>query len=108
MIPAHIMEAARGDVHPLPQAEKLTPIMSGEIVVGFYRLRETGYGRCIGSVFVHPDYRRRGHALAAYAAIDGTLVACVRDDNVASIHLHERALFARWRRYQWGWWWRRS
>jgi hypothetical protein len=87
--------------------ERLLLIKLGLIPVGFYSPRETPMGTRIGPLFISPSFRRRGIALSIYRSIEGPLVACVRDDNPASVALHERADFVQWRRYAAGWWWRR-
>lgn len=107
-IPDEVISAARDEYHVvLTGVRRLTPIRYRGRVVGFYSPRRCAFGRRIGPLFVMPAFRRRGLALKAYASVRGPLVACVRDDNPASIALHERAGFRRWRRYAAGWWWRR-
>lgn len=87
---------------------RLEPIRSCGRVVGFYCPHEDKIGMRIGPIFVMPRFRRSGLAAAVYASIPGRLVACVREDNAASIALHEKAGFVRWKRYQAGWYWRRE
>ena len=107
-IPAEVIKAARSEyqVTDAPP-EELRPICLGKRVVGFYRPRMTHRGRSLGPIFVLPEYRRRGLALAVYRKEQGPLIACVRDDNPASAALHRRAGFHRWFRYAAGWWWKR-
>jgi hypothetical protein len=81
-----------------------TPIYYSGKIVGVYHPHSCKYGRRIGPIFVLPEYRGRGIALGIYNSISGELVACVRDDNIAGIRLHEAAGFIRFRRYQYGWW----
>lgn len=108
-IPAEVIESARKDPQVvLRPGMELWAIRCEGRVVGFYSPHECAYGRRIGPIFVLPEFRRRGLVLATYARLRGPLVACVRDDNEPSIRLHERAGFRRWRRYAWGWWWKRE
>lgn len=108
-IPERIIKEARRPEYKLLHVSRdgLIPILCDGEVAGFHRMRECAYGRRIGPLFIHPDYRRRGLALAVYASIDGPLVACIRHDNEPSRCLHERAGFKPWRRFRYGLWWRR-
>lgn len=108
-IPQDVLAAARREYQVLwrPGME-LRPIKLCERVVGFYCPHDSSNGRRLGPIFVLPEYRRRGLIVSLYASIPGPLVACVRDDSDASIALHERAGFVRWKRYSAGWWWRRE
>lgn len=107
MIPEYIIAEAKRPEYMLLHVTRsgLIPIRCDGEVAGFHRIRTCGFGKRIGPLFVHPNFRRRGLALATYASIEGPLVACVRDDNEASQRLHEKAGFARWRRFATGWWW---
>lgn len=85
------------------------PLLADGTVVGFVTPHETRRGWRLGPIFVLPAYRRRGLALAAYEARRHlSMVAFVADGNVASMALHERAGFARWRRGNGGWHMRRE
>jgi len=110
MVPIEVWEAARAEYHcvlgPLKR-EDVTPIRWRGKVVGFFRPHDCVHGCRIGPIFVAREFRGRGLAARVYAGIAGPLVACVRDDNPASVRLHEKAGFVRWRRYAAGWWWRR-
>lgn len=108
-IPDEVMRVARAEYQVvLNRVTELTPIRHHGKVVGFYRPHMAGNGTMrIGPIFVLPKYRRLGLVRRVYARISGPLIACVRDDNPNSIALHERAGFARWKRYAHGWWWRR-
>jgi RimJ/RimL family protein N-acetyltransferase len=58
---------------------------------------------------VLPEYRRLGLVLAYYDAHpDRECVAFAADNNPASIALHEKAGFSRWRRGARGWFFRRD
>lgn len=107
-IPKAVLDAGRADYQcVLRRGARLLPIMYRGRVVGFYSPHMTPMGRRIGPLFVLPEYRRLGLAFRAYTSVRGPLVACVRDDNRASVALHRSAGFRRWRRYASEWWWRR-
>jgi GNAT superfamily N-acetyltransferase len=107
-IPDSVIQAARNEYQVvLTSVDALKPIRCGRKVVGFYRPHTDKIGRRIGPIFVLPEHRGQGLAAKVYASIEGQLVACVRDDNPASVALHERSGFVRWKRYQAGWYWRR-
>lgn len=111
MVPRSLWEAARAEYHCVLSGvtcADVLPIRDGSKVVGFYHPHDCVYGRRVGPLFILPEYRGRGLALRTYARLRGPLVACVRDDNDASVRLHEKAGFVRWRRYAAGWWWRRG
>ena len=85
------------------------PVVCDGRVTGFYTPHTAACGsKRIGPVYIRPEYRGRGLALAVYASISGPMLACIEDSNEASIRLHERAGFVRWKRYSHGWYWRRS
>lgn len=110
MVPLEVWDAARREYHCVigkVRREDVWPVRHDGKVVGFYYPHDTKVGRRVGPLFVLPEYRGRGFAMRVYAKVRGPLVACVRDDNQASIRLHEKAGFVRWRRYAAGWWWRR-
>jgi hypothetical protein len=88
---------------------RLEPIAHDGEVVGFYRPHVGIYGRQIGPIFVMPTHRKHGLALAVYNSIDGQLYARIDEENVASVRLHERAMFTRWkRRGRRAWYWKRD
>ena len=84
------------------------PILCDGEVVGFYTPHTAASGeRRIGPIYVRPAWRGRGLVTGIYASIPGPMLACIEEDNAASVRLHERAGFCRWRRYAHGWYWRR-
>lgn len=89
-------------------AAKLRPLTLDGVTVGFHGERVCAYGRRLGPLFVTREHRRKGLVRALYESQVGPLVACVSDNNAASIALHEALGFVRWRRYSHGWWWRRE
>ena len=110
MVPDDVWNSARAEYHCVLgtiQRDQVMPIRSGSRIVGFCYPHDSPIGRRIAQLFVLPEFRGRGLALAVYARLRGPLVACIRDDNPASIRLHEKAGFVRWHRYAAGWWWKR-
>lgn len=85
------------------------PITCDGEVVGFYSPHETAWGWRLGPVYVRPEYRRRGLALAAYNKFrDRAVVVFVADTNAASLAFVTRAGFVRWKPGNGGWFMRRE
>ncbi|HEX6940906.1 MAG TPA: GNAT family N-acetyltransferase [Longimicrobiales bacterium] len=99
----------RGRVRPNDWNVRRVPILWQGTVVGFYTPHRAANGRMrVGPIYVRPEYRGRGLALGVYRSIEGPMMACVEDGNVAAERLHLRAGFVRWRRYAHGWYWIRD
>lgn len=108
-IPLEVIQAARKEYQVvLKSGQNLAPILYKRRIIGFYYPHQCKIGMRVGPIFVLPEFRRLGLALGVYNRIKVPLVACVRNDNPASIALHERAGFIRWRPYSAGWWYRRQ
>jgi L-amino acid N-acyltransferase YncA len=85
------------------------PIIQDGQVVGFYTPHFAANGRMrVGPIYVAPEFRGRGAATSVYTEIQGPMMAAIRDDMPDSIRMHERAGFQKWRRFQWGWYWKRD
>lgn len=112
MIPTEIIRAANAEWETRGNAKRNAvrePLLCDGEIAGFITPHETAWGWRLGPIFVLPEYRRRGLALAAYEARRHlTMVAFVADTNAASATLHERAGFTRWKRGNGGWFLRRE
>jgi len=85
------------------------PIVCDGRVVGFLTPHETAWGWRLGPIYVLPEYRRRGLALAAYNRFrDRTVIVFVSDKNIVSRAFVERAGFVPWRPGNGGWFMRRE
>lgn len=108
LLEANRDHGTRGRVRPRDASIARRPIVCDGQVVGFYTPHRAATGELrIGPCYITPAYRRRGLMLAVYAGLQGPLLACVEESNVAAVRLHERAGLVRLRRYQNGWYWRR-
>lgn len=111
-IPVDIIRAANATWETRGNARRAAfrePLVCDGQVVGFVTPHETSWGWRLGPIFVLPEYRRRGLALAAYQRrAHLSMVAFVADDNPASAVLHRRAGFRLWRRGNGGWFVRRE
>ena len=73
-------------------------------VAGTHLVSERTGMAAIGNVFTHPDYRGRGYATLATAAVAGalrrrgirTVVLNVAQDNAPALHVYEKLGFARY------------
>lgn len=97
----------RGVVHPNKSKPRIAITCEGA-VVGFYTPHRAATGEMrIGPVWVMPEYRRRGLVSAVYASIEGPALAWVENGNEACERMLMSCGFARHRKYNAGWIWRR-
>jgi GNAT superfamily N-acetyltransferase len=97
-IPGDVLVAARRDlarICAVPPTRRLRPISADGLVVGFYHPHHGPYGRQLGPMFVLPEFRGRGLALATYDREPGVLYSFVHERNVAAVRLMELARFKR-------------
>jgi len=84
-------------------------LMCDGAAVGFVTPHETASGWRAGPIFVLPEFRGRGLVEAFYAArADRTWVAFIPSEKKASLAMHTRAGFVKWKSSHHGLWMRKD